>query len=255
MTDEQKPLEPVTYRDEYKPQRWWQKFSIHRPGYDILTGFCVLLIAIHLVIELQGGMVAHHSLYTEWFGLSVNGMTEFRLWQLFTYSLLHGNWLHLLMNLTLIWLIGGRLMVILGQKKMFLTLVFSIIGGGVFFLLFDLINVQHRQLVGASGGAIGFFILMAMLDPYTKLFPIPVKAINMAIGILSASLMLALIDVGLSNELLKSAGVWVQRYQLSDIFTVAHACHLGGGIVGLWMSKLVLGKIVTLEQLRRERVS
>ncbi len=254
MTNETKPSEPVTYRDEQRGPRWWKKFSIHRPGFDVLTGFCLLLVTVHLLIEFRGGMIEHPELYTEWLGLSLNGMTEFKIWQLFSYSFLHGDWFHLLTNLLLIWMVGGYLIVILGQRKMLLALMFTTLSGAAFFLLFELLAGNSRSLVGASGGAIGLFILMAMLDPQTKLFPIPVKAINMAVGLLSSSLLLALLDVAIVSNLFEGASLWLGTYQFSVLFSVAHSCHFGGGIAGFWMSKMILGEIVTLEQLKRARI-
>ncbi len=252
--DEATRSEPVTFTCVEMKRAWWRKISIHKPGVDVLSGFCLLMILMHLVIVLTGGVVAHKSIYDEWLGLKASSLLEGKVWQLVSYSFLHGNWVHLLTNVIMIWLIGGRLITILNQKKVALCMLLGSVVGGLFFVVFDIWSGQGALLVGSSGAAFALFILMACLSPNEKLIPIPVRAKNMAVGILAASLILSLVQPGINLSLLKPITQWFQQMQLTAVFQVAHACHLGGGLAGLWISSRVLGKMISLDDLRRSRI-
>lgn len=246
--------EPVTYSCKEIQRAWWKKISIHKPGVDVLTGACLLVVLMHLYIVLTGGLVEHKTTYIQWLGLTSDSFLKGKLWQLVTYSFLHGGWFHLFTNVAMIWLIGGRLMTILSQKKVALCLLLGSVVGGLFFVALDLMNGQGAFLVGASGSAFALFILMACLSPTAKMFPIPVRAKNMAVGILAASLFLCLVHPGLNLPLFRDIGAWMYQQQMGSIFQVAHACHLGGGLAGLWLSSRIMGKMITLDDLKRSRI-
>ena len=248
------PEEPITYTMRETKRPWWKRARIHIPGCDVLTAFSVILVVLHAVIESKGGVENYEALYTQQLGVSVEGIRSGKVWQCFTYGLLHASWLHLLANLFMIWIIGGRLLVIIGQKKLLVTMLLSCLGGGVLFVLLDIVSGVNRPLVGASGIAYGLFILMAMLAPTAKMFPLPVSARNMAIGTLIASALLCIMNPNLGVPLFKNAGLWLENIQLANIFRIAHSCHLGGGLVGLYMSSKVMGKVLTLEELRKQRI-
>ena len=246
--------EPITYTCIEIQWAWWQKISIHKPGVDVLSGACLLMVLMHLFIFLTGGIYAHQSIYDQWLGLKSESLLEGKIWQLVSYSFLHGSWFHLLSNVVMIWLIGGRLMTMLSQKKVALCLLLGSVVGGLFFVIFDLWNGQAALLVGASGSAFALFILMACLSPNAKMIPIPVQAKNMAIGILAASFILCLANPGLNLPVFRSITEWLEHAHMSSVFQVAHACHLGGGLAGLWLSSQIMGKMVSLEDLKRSRI-
>lgn len=246
--------EPVTYSCREVKRAWWKKISIHKPGFDVITMSCFLMIVIHLLIYLSGGLLAHELVYNQLFGLKAESLFRGKIWQLVTYSFLHGNWFHLLANTAVIWLMGGRLLKILGQKKVALCLLLGSIVGGVVFVGFDLWSGQGALLVGASGAAFALFILMAYLSPEAKMVPIPVRAKNMAIGVIAASLILSLAHPGLNLPVFNLLTSWIKEAQMGSVFKVAHSCHLGGGIAGLWISRRVMGKMISLEDLQRSRI-
>ena len=252
--DEATRSEPVTYTCVEMKRAWWRKISIHKPGVDILTGACLLMILMHVFIVLTGGIYAHQSIYERWLGLKSESLLEGKIWLLVSYSFLHGNWFHLFTNVAMIWLIGGRLMVILDQKRVALCMLLGSVVGGLFFVGFDLWSGAGSLLVGSSGAAFALFILMACLSPNDKLIPIPVRAKNMAVGVLAASLILSLAHPGIDLPLFKSIARWLEQMQMSAVFQVAHACHLGGGLAGLWISSRVMGKLISLDDLRKSRI-
>lgn len=245
---------PITYSCREIQKAWWQKISIHKPGVDVVTGASLLMVLFHGFISLSGGVAAHEELYSQWLGLSVEGLLGGKVWQLVTYALLHGNWFHLFSNVLMIWLIGGRVQTIFSQKLVAKCLLLGTIIGGLFFVGFDSFSGQMSLLVGSSGAAIALFILMACLSPNTKMILIPVRAKNMALGILTASLVLSLAHPGLSIPGLSFFSDLFQKVGLSGIFMVSHSCHLGGGIAGFWLSKKIMGKMITLDDLARTRI-
>ncbi len=245
---------PVTYSCREIQQRWWKKISIHKPGLDVVTGVCLLMVLFHSFIFFNGGVIAHEELYNRWLGLSDEGILAGKIWQLATYALLHGNWFHLFTNVVMIWLIGGRVLAIFSQKIVALCLLLGKITGGIFFIGFDYLSGQASLLVGSSGAAIALFILMACLSPNAKMIPIPIRAKNMALGILSASLLLCLCHPGLSLPGLSSFYGMFHQAGLGSLFMVSHSCHLGGGIAGFWLSKKIMGKMITLDHLVRTRI-
>jgi membrane associated rhomboid family serine protease len=252
--DETKRSAPIKFACMELKRAWWQKISIHKPKVDILTGACLLMVLMHVFVVLNGGIDANQILYVNWLGLKSDSLLEGKIWQLVSYSFLHGNWVHLFMNVVMIWLIGGRLMVILNQKKVALCMLLGSMVGGVFFVGFDLWSGQGAILVGSSGAAFALFILMACLSPKEKLILIPVRAKNMAVGVIAASLLLSLAHPGIDLPLFKSIAQSLEQMQMTAVFQVAHACHLGGGLAGLWISSRVMGKMISLDDLRKSRI-
>ncbi|SHK06965.1 Membrane associated serine protease, rhomboid family [Rubritalea squalenifaciens DSM 18772] len=238
-----------------KKRAWWRKVTLPKPGFDVITLTCVALLLIHFVIELKGGALYWRPLYFS-LGLSHEGIMAGKVWQLFSYALLHGNWPHVLANVLMLWLIGGRVQAIIGQKKLALTLLAGVFLGGVFHLMADLMTGPEgwRLLVGASGAVIALLLLLTSLSPDSKMFPIPVSSRNLGLGVMMASLLLALMRPSMGVPGLSQAGLWISSLGFESMLSqVAHACHFGGGVAGLLMARVVYGRKVTLEYLQKQR--
>ncbi|MEZ4380200.1 MAG: rhomboid family intramembrane serine protease [Nannocystaceae bacterium] len=72
-------------------------------------------------------------------------------WRLATAALLHGSWLHLLLNLSALWSIGEWLEPALGSRRTALLFLVSALGGS----LASLAWCEAPVVVGASGGILG----------------------------------------------------------------------------------------------------
>lgn len=158
--------------------------------------------------------------YIEYFfSLSARGLLAGRFWQLFTYQFLHGNELHLLLNMVALWFAGRELEHVLGTKR-YLTLYFT---GGVVGGLVQVLVYPNIPLIGASAS------VCAVLLCVTTLFPnVPITALIFFV------LPLRMKARYLGYGLIASAVIfWVSGLQPN----VGHAAHLGGFLTG-WLFAL-----------------
>ncbi|MGB0774635.1 MAG: rhomboid family intramembrane serine protease [Akkermansiaceae bacterium] len=191
------------------------------------------------------------------FGLSLDAVNSAKVWQLLTHALLHGNWMHLAMNLLMLWLVGARVLHILGTRKWLYIALLSAVGGGVLHLLTEFIvasgHGEARHLVGASGVCIAMLITLTTLSPESRMWPIPVSGKNLGLGILITELIFWLIDPRMGLPVASAIGNQVVLLGGEKLFQYSHACHLGGGLVGWWMARRLLAPSVSLQQLQQMR--
>jgi membrane associated rhomboid family serine protease len=148
-----------------------------------------------------------------WFGLHpVYIFKKFYIWQFFTYMFLHGDFLHILLNMFILWMFGCEVERHWGEKDFLKYYFICGIGAGFFHLIFNMSS--SIPVVGASGAIFGILIAFAMLFPdrLVILFPFPIPIRAKYLAIIFASIELIFGFVGQSG--------------------VAHFAHLGGMIVG-----------------------
>ncbi len=141
------------------------------------------------------------------------------LWQLFTYMFLHGNLLHILVNMLFLWVFGGELERVWGPRRLLTYYLTCGVGAGLFHVFF-----LHRSVVpvvGASGAVYGLLMAYGLLFPDRVItmflffvLPIQVRAKYLVLVFGAMSLM-----GGLGNLFGREGGV-------------AHLAHLGGMVVG-----------------------
>jgi len=105
---------------------------------------------------------------------------NFMPWQLVTYAFLHANLMHLAFNMYGLWLFGGAMENLLGQRT-FLKLYFaSVLSAALMQLLVTSASGSDTPTVGASGGVFGLLLAYGMCFPRHKLMllfpPIPMSA-------------------------------------------------------------------------------
>lgn len=150
------------------------------------------------------------------FGLGVEGMMNGFVWQLATYTFLHGNLLHLLLNMLGLFFLGPELERRLGVRMFLALFMFSAILGGLGWLA--LTWPYEGICVGASGGVFGLIGAFAGLFPHRQLtllvfFVLPVTMPAWLMAVLFGLLQLA--------YLLNPGGTGI-----------AYAAHLAGGLAG-----------------------
>jgi len=164
------------------------KKGASRSSISISGGVKFLLITnivIFILMELSG---EKHFLFRS-FGLVPNVVwAKFKIWQLFTYLFIHGDWLHILLNMFMLWVCGKDLEVKWGGRYFFLFYFICGIGAGFITVLFD-IN-SFMPIVGASGAIYGLLIAYGFTYPNRilllyGLFPIKAKYIVLGLGVIA----------------------------------------------------------------------
>ena len=141
--------------------------------------------------------------------------TAFWPWQIVTYAFLHGDFNHLFFNMLGLWMFGGELEHVWGQKRFLQFYFASVIAAALTQLLVNALLGTMAPTIGASGGLFGLLLAFAMLFPNRTIllfFVIPMKA----------KWLVALYGV---IELYQ--GVYVMNSG------VAHFAHLGGMLGGM----------------------
>ena len=191
-----------------------------------------------------------------WFqmlGLSREGFFSGKIWQVFSYGFLHGSGWHAGVNALFVLLIGSRIEHVAARAAMSKAVIFGVIGGGIGHLVLAPGGSGAPLLVGLSGGCLGLLLLLTTLSPQSRMMPLPVSGRSLGLGILSAELMLALIDPGLGLPGFSKLGEIFVRLGLGAWFQIGHACHFGGGLAGWIFGRWLLRPRITLGRLRRDR--
>jgi membrane associated rhomboid family serine protease len=196
----------------------WRSFIT--PGVKLLVLTCAGVFLVQTFAGIFFGQGA-----TAWinhfFGLVPLGpIPGLRIWQPFTYIFLHGDLLHLLMNMLWLWMFGRELELV-WRKKRFLNFFFLCgVGAGLIEVLVKTIPMfwGHRPsdipTIGASGAIFGILMANAVLFPDRRvwLFPLPV-AIPMRPYVAVIGAIEFFFTLGSGGD------------------SVAHLCHLGGMLI------------------------
>ena len=174
-------------------------------------------------------------------GLSSDSIRHGFIWTLFTYAFLHGGFLHIGINMLLLYLFGRELAVVLGNKLFCWLYFVAALLGGTFWLAFNL--NQPSVLMGASGAVTGlviFFICMHPDRPIGFFFiPIQFRPRTIAWIIIGISV-LGFLFIELPG-----------RGQFGDGRpAVAHSAHLGGALAGYLFFKLIYSSLPDLRNVK-----
>lgn len=202
-----------------------------------MRSFCCLLLAVYL---MRYAIEDLNSWYID-YGLSLNGVLTGKLWQPFTYALLHGSWFHLAMNVIPVYFLARCLERWVGGVRMFFVLVAGCLLGGVGHLCLSLCFSETDQsiLVGLSGGLMAVLICICYLRPYSYLWKLPIRLQNLGTGMLVSSLLLALMHPSLELPMFAGCGLWMSEMAGEEFFRVSHTCHFFGGLAG-WLATYFL---------------
>ena len=97
---------------------------------------------------------------------------HFQIWQLLTYSFLHGGFLHLGLNMYALWLFGSRMEYVWGAKAFALYYFVCVLGAGVVQLFVSTHSAAiggAYPTLGASGGVFGLLLAFGMTFPNERL--------------------------------------------------------------------------------------
>lgn len=207
----------------------------------VTKSLLIINIVMFLAMELLAPMGVD---LTGLLGLHFFKASDFHVYQLLTYMFMHGNWMHIIMNMFMLWMFGMVVENVWGSRKFLLYYIICGIGAGlcqelaqyIQYVVEDLsayqfVNVGGISLtmesylnrmttVGASGAIYAVLLAFGMLFPEERMFiipiPIPIKAKWIVIGSVAVELFSA---IGTSGD------------------GVAHMAHLGGMLFGFLLIK------------------
>ena len=117
------------------------------------------------------------------FGLVPGLVVKGWLWQLVTYSFLHGDFFHLLYNMLILWMFGTDLEQAWGRRRLLELYFLSLTGAAVVTVVMALAGVlvtMDAPTIGASGGVYGILAAFATIYGDRRIIilpiPIPLKA-------------------------------------------------------------------------------
>ena len=96
----------------------------------------------------------------------------FQIWQLVSYSFLHGSTMHLLLNMYALWLFGSRMENEWGSRAFALYYFVCVIGAGLVQLIVATQSARSGGIyptIGASGGVFGLLLAFALTFPNERL--------------------------------------------------------------------------------------
>lgn len=211
----------------------------------------VAVLALHLWLTRQP-VVVMEKVYREG-GLTLAGVGEGNLWQIASYGLLHGSWTHAGVNAAMLYLFARRTVWGIGLGATVKTLIFGVVGGGLCFLAGEWMAHFPQVLVGVSGGTFALLFLQLGVSPDSRMWPLPVSGRALFAGILSALVLLVLIDPVLGIPGFSQIGVSLVKAGFVGLFQTSSTCHLGGALAGMAMARWTLRPRIDLETLRKKR--
>src|SRR6478735_4226952 len=94
--------------------------------------WAVTILGIQLLVTVMGGPDQQPAKgWFETLALSREPFLKGRIWQIFTYGLLHGPWWHVAVNALFVLLVGSRIEHMAGRAVMVKAVVAGVIGGGI----------------------------------------------------------------------------------------------------------------------------
>ncbi|MCX7875810.1 MAG: rhomboid family intramembrane serine protease [Melioribacteraceae bacterium] len=139
---------------------------------------------------------------------------NFQIWQLFTYQFMHGDFVHILFNMFMLWMFGMEIENIMGSKKFLFFYLLCGVGAGITQILLSPVLAESlAYTIGASGAVYGVMIAFAMFFPDRYImfyFFIPVKA-----------------------KYLITFLVIIEFFSVREATFVAHLAHIGGALTAL----------------------
>jgi len=185
------------------------------PATRMVLWVTVAAFALQMIIDniTRGG-------FTYLFALRFSGLMAGMVWQPVTYMLLHGGFLHILLNMLVVFMFGRELERILGVRRFLLLYIGSGVIGGLGWILMS----GQGYCIGASGGVFGLIGMYAALFPNRPI----TLLLFFVLPVTMRARVLAMILAAVSLVLMFGDG------------NVAHAAHLAGGLAGYWFGAQLL---------------
>lgn len=203
-----------------------QPISIMLPSFTPMVKRIIIVntaIWVVAVLILQNFVLKEPFFYV-WFGFTpYKVITEFAIWQIFSYMFLHGPGVsHILFNMLVVWLFGHELEKAWGSREFLKYYLICGVGAvvvylplSIYFMLTNQLESLSQPVIGASGATFGLLLAYGYLYGerivhFMMIFPLKAKWFVTIIGAIQ---LVNLMNTGLGGE-------------------EAHLAHLGGLLVG-----------------------
>ena len=216
-------------------ERQYSGFGLgHKNGrFSILYAIILVNIAAFLIETVLERLFA-----TEFFNLllslSPKSLKGGAIWEFFTYSIVHANLTHILLNMLGLYFAGKWVESIMGNKNFFALYAFGVFLGAIFWLFGAAFSPRGASeiLCGASAGVLGVVAAFCMLYPKDKyltalvffVLPIRVKP-RVFLYIIAGYEIFALLTMELSMP----------------NYDIANSAHIGGIVAGVLFAFLYKG--------------
>jgi membrane associated rhomboid family serine protease len=191
----------------------------------ITTILLLANVAAYLLQGLFPGLEMPLALWPFGSAAATNGQVGFAPWQLVSYAFLHGSLFHLGFNMLALYMFGGAIERVFGERRYLVYYVVCVISAAITQLVFAAVSGGIYPTIGASGGVFGLLLAYAIYFPNNRVMllipPIPLPA--RVFVVLYAALELYLGVTGTQEG-------------------VAHFAHLGGMVGGYAMLRLWRGR-------------
>jgi len=191
----------------------------------ITTILLLANVAAYLLQGLFPGLEMPLALWPFGSAAATNGQVGFAPWQLVSYAFLHGSLFHLGFNMLALYMFGGAIERVFGERRYVVYYVVCVISAAITQLVFAAVSGGIYPTIGASGGVFGLLLAYAIYFPNNRVMllipPIPLPA--RVFVVLYAALELYLGVTGTQEG-------------------VAHFAHLGGMVGGYAMLRLWRGR-------------
>jgi membrane associated rhomboid family serine protease len=207
--------------------RSYMRDSYGRTTTSTLTWMlCALTAGFLIQTVFERAFESSH--FSEFTGLTVDGVQRGWLWSFATYPLLHTNVLHWLGNLVTLFFLGRELLPLMGERRFAWFSAFAAICGGLMWLLVHVKN--GGVLIGATPITCALLMLFACLHPNRTM---PFLFFFMPVTIKPKHLAWALAVI--STLGLAVSEIHGDRFHLN----IAHSAHLGGMLAALLYFRFV----------------
>ena len=131
------------------------------------TFVLILAIAVGFGIEMAANSFGNNDALLKLGALPDNGQLRGEFWRVATYSFLHFNWLHLFLNVGLLFWIGRAVEKQIGTKQGAAIYFVSVLCSAAAILLVHNWHPKEGATVGASGGVFGL-LAAALIISYRQ---------------------------------------------------------------------------------------
>lgn len=182
----------------------------------------LIIIIVNVLFSIKG---FSDRLFFDKYKFQIGSIQRGEKYRMVTSAFLHVDYLHLILNMYVLYIFAPQLIVILGVVKFLIIYFGSLLAGSLFTMSFHK-NELYYSAVGASGAVAGVIYAAILLNPNMRLimFPLPIPMPGYIFGI---------------GYLLYS--IYGMKKQIGNI---GHSAHLGGAIGGYALTLLVLPSVL-----------